>query len=178
MRTVPRLSLSLSVALGLVAIPLVAAPVAFGQSEEPTDPLAPRAATIAFDAHPPWVDGTRRADDPGVLHFEGDHTESSWESSDPRLSGTVTHTGNRDIYEGAAVMVESILFVVVNDDGRWIGPMTRGKVGSDWMATATLRGEGGYEGLTALVFLDFGMTPSGIAAVFPGEMPPVPLPAE
>ena len=41
-----------------------------------------------------------------------------------------------------------------------------------------LRGEGDYEGLTALIFLDFGMTPSGIAAVFPGEMPALPEPAE
>jgi hypothetical protein len=175
MRKVP--GLSLSVALGLVAIPLLAA-VAVGQSEEPTDPMRPRAATIAFDAHPPWVDGTRLADDPGVLHFEGDHTESSWESSDPRLSGMVTTTGNRDIYQGAAVMVESVLLEVANDGGRWVGPMTRGKVGSDYRASAVLRGEGDYEGFTALVFLDFGVTPSGIAAVFPGEMPAVPLPAE
>jgi len=172
------LGLSLSVALGLVAVSLLTAAVAVGQSEEPTDPMRPRAATIDFEGHPPWLDGTRRADDPGVLHFEGDHTEFPWESSDPRLSGTVTHTGNRDIYQGAAVMVDSAMLEVVNDGGRWIGPMTRGKVGTDWRGTALLRGEGGYEGLTALVFLDFGMTPSGIAAIFPGEMPPVPLPAE
>ena len=172
------LGVSLSLALGLVSMSLLTAAVAVGQSEEPTDPMRPRAATIDFEGHSLWLDGTRRADDPGVLHFEGDHTEFPWESSDPRLSGTVTHTGNRDIYQGAAVMVESATLEVVNDGGRWIGPMTRGKVGSDYRATALLRGEGGYEGLTALVFLDFGITPSGIAAVFPGEMPPVPLPAE
>jgi hypothetical protein len=176
MRTV--LGVSLSVALGLVAISLLPAAVAVGQSEEPIDPMRPRAATIEFDRHPVWVDGTRRADDPGVLHFEGDQTEFPLESSDPRLSGTVTHTGNRDIYQGAAVMVESIMLEVANEGGRWIGPMTRGKVGSDWRGTALLRGEGDYEGLTALVFLDFGAEGSGIAAIFPGEMPPVPLPAE
>jgi hypothetical protein len=73
-------------------------------------------------------------------------------------------------------MVESVTLEVANAGGRWIGPMNRGQVGSDGVGTATLRGEGGYEGLTALVFLDFGMTPYGIAAVFPGEMPPVPEP--
>jgi hypothetical protein len=172
------LGVSLSIALGLVAMSLLTAAVAIGQSEEPIDPMRPRAATIDFDGHPLWVDGTRSADDPGVLHFEGDHTEVPWESSDPRLSGMVTHTGNRDIYQGAAVMVQSVMLEVTNDGGRWIGPMTRGKVGSDHRGTAVLRGEGDYEGLTALIFLDFGMTPSGIAAVFPGEMPALPEPAE
>ena len=64
------LGLSLSVALGLVSMSLLTAAVAVGQSEEPTDPMRPRAATIDFEGHPPWLDGTRRADDPGVLHFE------------------------------------------------------------------------------------------------------------
>ncbi len=172
------LGVSLSVALGLVAMSLITAVVAVGQSEEPTDPMRPRAATLDFDGHPPWVDGTRRVDDSGVLHFEGDRTENRWESSDPRLSGTVTTIGNRDVYQDAAIILESILLEVVNDGGRWIGPLTRGKVGSDYRGTAVLHGEGSYEGLTALIFLDLGMKPSGIAAIFPGEMPPVPLPAE
>ena len=149
-----------------------------GQSAEPTDPMRPRAATIDFGEFLSGSDGTRRADDPGVVHYEGDHSEFRWESSDPRLSGTVTTTGNRDIYQGAPVTVESVTLEVVNDGGRWSGPLTQGTVGSESRGTALLRGEGGYEGLTALIFLEWGSPPTAIAAIFPGEMPPVPLPAE
>ncbi len=147
------------------------------QSEEPTDPMRPRAASIDFGEYLSGSDGTRRADDPGVVHYEGDHSEFRWESSDPRLSGTVTTTGNRDIYQGAPVTVESVTLEVVNDGGRWSGPLTQGTVGSDSRGTAVLRGEGDYEGLSALIFLEWNSTPpTAFAAIFPGEMPPVPEP--
>jgi hypothetical protein len=74
--------------------------------------------------------------------------------------------------------VQSATYEVVNDGGRWLGTSTALKLpdlGSK--DVAMLQGEGDYEGLTAYVTMDWAADPPVLrAAIFPGEMPPLPGP--
>lgn len=76
------------------------------------------------------------------------------------------------------MQVESATYEVVNEGGRWFGPATA-QAGPSLGNTDTilLRGEGGYAGLVAYVLMNGSTEPPRInAAIFPGEMPPVPEP--
>ena len=146
---------------------------------EPDDPMAPSGATIQITDFPFFAYGESRPDESGVLHELGRKVTMTWESSDPRLSGEVTYDGNRDIFSGnldLGVTVGTERFEIVNDSGRWVGQATGWLIPSQSVGDIVLlRGEGGYEGLSALVHIDWSDGSIG-AVVFPGEMPPVPEP--
>lgn len=62
-----------------------------------------------------------------------------------------------------------------NDEGRWVGTATAFATYTFNTDTVVLHGEGAYEGLTAYVLMDGSTEPPKIqAAIFAGEMPPVP----
>ena len=64
----------------------------------------------------------------------------------------------------------------MNDGGRWVGQATGWLIPSQSVGDIVLlRGEGPYEGRSALVHIDWSDGSIG-AVVFPGEMPPVPEP--
>ena len=174
-------TLRLSMA-GAVIVVLLAGPIAVvGQSEEPSDPMAPAVATIEVTSIEEVSPGTMKSGG-GLVHVEGVQHEHVWTASDPRLSGTVTSIGNHDVYPDVPMEVQSATYEVVNDGGRWLGTSTALKLpdlGSK--DVAVLRGEGDYEGLTAYVTMDWAAEPPALrAAIFPGEMPPLPepIPAE
>ncbi len=115
-----------------------------------------------------WVDGALRGK--GLLYA------STWEASDSRLSGALSITANRDLYEKEEMFVASLSAAVENDDGGWAGSGTvleGEEVGETW--TLVMQGHDAYEGLTAYVV----MGPGGLSfdtAIFPGGMPELPAP--
>jgi hypothetical protein len=73
--------------------------------------------------------------------------------------------------------VGSESFTVTNDGGRWVGQAIGMQVcdqaGYD---TIVFRGEGGYEGLSAVMVIDYYKGTQN-AVVFPGQMPSMPEPS-
>jgi hypothetical protein len=170
MRTL-RLSL-----VGMVILVLLGAPTTVvGQSPTPLDPMRAGGATITFGVVDFVSEGTSERDDTGTVRERGTHVELAFSSSDPRLSGDVTYLANLDKFgDGSSVHTET--YEVVNDDGRWFGTSQGMEVpGLVWGDSVLLRGEGGYEGLSALLWID-GMRNEISAVIFPGEMPPLPEP--
>jgi hypothetical protein len=127
----------------------------------------------------------------GTAYLEqGREMTMRWEASDPRLSGEVTCAGDRLVgRDGSFVEAES--FAIINDGGRWIGrstghylapPAPDLVVGSGLLPggdvhadVVLLRGEGGYEGLSAVVEADWSANPPAISgAIFSGALPTAP----
>lgn len=86
----------------------------------------------------------------GVSHTRGPWWKITWEASDPRLSGTGTYVSNWNTEESTGLAYGASTYVLVNEDGRWVGPsLVFGSPGSDELLV--LQGEDAYEGLTAYV---------------------------
>ena len=135
--------------------------------------------------------GVMRPDDTRtVYHEQGRQMEMTWASSDARLSGDVICAGNREVNRDGS-FVESETFVITNDDGRWVGqsmglaaanPAPDVVVGNGLLPPSPdhedfilLRGEGGYEGLSAIVNADWSQVPAAITgSIFSGELPAAP----
>jgi hypothetical protein len=118
-------------------------------------------------------------------------------TTDPRFTGRYVLMSNHDTYhevagalEGGRLTVSSVIRRVENDVGAWIAAP---KVTARWVAEAdddgnvgqseqtipiepiTFFGEGDYEGLTAIVWLDPITVDSQIwGVIFEGEPPPAP----
>jgi hypothetical protein len=107
------------------------------------------------------------------------------EASDQRLSGDGVHRGASVVFQGfddgAGVMVIVNSTVrVENTDGAWSGggplfalPTTRRASGTD-QPTWVLTGEGGYNGLTALLRVDLGRVGYFRGVIFEGDLPAAP----
>lgn len=135
--------------------------------------------------------GLMRPDDArAVYHEDGRQLTMKWDSSDSRLSGAVTALCNRHINRDGS-LVESEVYEVVNDGGRWTGlstgiaaaPATSDLViGSGLLPSGPghedmvlFHGEGSYEGFSALVDIDWAQQPPEVkATVLEGDLPPVP----
>jgi hypothetical protein len=145
-----------------------------------------RQVGIEDEYWPPW---TPRPDGSAEVPF----TQDIWavESSDPRLSGTLTRdlTGrlwplNED--EGVHAVVMAGAVRIDNEDGTWRGTHS-GHSGLDDAGFYHLQGEGTYAGLTTVFHWVEGGAREGdyesfSGIVFPGPMPGFPdnpeLPAE
>ena len=155
---------------------------------------APGVAT-AQDVAPTWVtgdiqpvDGTcsnrDNGSDSGVARSAWTCTQTST-SSDPRLAGTVTKAWNEDTYqtdEGPISVGVDALYLR-NDDGGWScshGYVAKGTTpGTEPLtkSTFTCIGEGGYEGLTAILVSEqvAGAYAGEFAGlIFPGGLPAAP----
>jgi len=159
-------------------------------AEEAPDTLAPGIAKIEIPEADHKVikegDFTSRS---GVRRYEDLRQEWVWDASDPRLSGVVTTVDNWHSWLGQDMQVEATAYELVNDGGRWtgtgtglviesIGDLPYGRLNS---AMIVLDGEDGYEGLSALVYMDWADgygEPVIHGVIFPGEMPYPELPAE
>ena len=124
------------------------------------------------------------ASDAGVSRTEGQQTINRWIASDPRLSGEETVTANWHRYLSSDITVPeigvgSMTRVLVNDDGRWVGPAGFAfdmGITPDQRDIVVMRGEGAYQGLTAFIVMNLegtGYAPF-VGAIVPGEMPPFP----
>jgi len=108
------------------------------------------------------------------------------EASDPRLSGTATIVSSSDSHstpDGESIDVFVETYDIVNADGGWSGMLTGFKLPGDSgeiPSSLVLPGIGGYEGLTAVLIIDFaGSTAPGggipfEGAIFIGRPPPIP----
>ena len=107
-------------------------------------------------------DGTVTTDGDTTL-TDGVQFVNRWEASDPRLTGDVAYTGKWLWNEPQQVQVEANHRVLENDGGRWVGSgnaILGPTIGN--VDTVLLTGEGGYEGLTAYVIIDWGNGPGNV----------------
>ena len=126
-----------------------------------------------------------------VQQVRGYQCRSGWiGTTDPRFTGTYTSVANIDTYRGAEVAppegafnVWTVVRRVENDEGAWQGAATTAAWVNDpdaWFvgdppAVVVFTGEGGYEGLTAIVTIQERIVPSGVRGyIFEGSPPPVP----
>jgi len=156
--------------LALATVPTTGVAAQGEASREPSAVLG-----WALDETHVW-DGTSKEVD-GVLQRRGPQYSYTWTADDPRLSGEALWTGSGDRYRASPTFeVQTATWELVNDDGRWVGESVGlqgpGLGESD---TITLTGEGAYEGLGAIVIMDWGLGGGRFrGAIFPGEMPPLP----
>jgi hypothetical protein len=110
----------------------------------------------------------------------------TWTSSDPRLTGEVVRRWNDDIYETdeGTISVSMDAAYLRNDDGGWACTNSGLAKGSGTYAqevtggtdTHTCIGDGGYEGLSAILVLSAGQDFSEefVGLIFSGDFPPLP----
>ena len=137
--------------------------------------MAAAAVTGTTTFHEEVVGGSAAWED-DALRGRGLLFPTTWEASDPRLSGTQTIRANRDLYERLRMQVLTGTSLLENDDGRWVG--TAGHLGGAKLgetSTVVMHGEDAYEGLTAYVVMDLETQPASFsAAIFPGDVPELP----
>ena len=150
----------------------------------------------AEPVEPTWVTGTgfwapscsgpdSREVDGIVTRDRGRVCEPTrYEMSDPRLSGEASWRWNTDIYEtadGSVAFLHGATYLR-NDGGGWTCPVMRLQI--DATSTAQFNsddvmlctGDGGYEGLSALVVEETGPSGNVQALIFSGDAPPLPDP--
>jgi hypothetical protein len=164
-----------AIAIGLLA----GSAVGVAAQDEATDTMAPAYVTGTVTPGSVGSEGTTTYVD-DFIGLDGYESTDRLAASDPRLTGTVSYTGNSKIYEAARFDVQAGTVVLVSDDGRWVGTTTGLSSYGLNSDTVVLHGEDAYEGLTAYVLLDWTSSPASFkAAIFPGEMPAFPeMPTE
>lgn len=156
-----------------LAIGLLASPAASAVAQDVDMSPASVTGTATFLVEEA---GGSRAWSDGAIRGDGAVYSSTWDASDPRLSGDFMGTMNIDLYENLEMMVANGTATVENDEGRWVGTGTH--LGGSELGESTMfvmHGADAYEGLTAIVMLDQeGQPPSISAAIFPGDAPAYP----
>jgi hypothetical protein len=141
---------------------------------------------------PTWVTGEVRLapscsgpdiESDGVVTHQWNHVCSpqTWTASDPRLSGEVAASWNEDVYQtdDGPVTVNVQADFLHNDGGEWMCSTTSvyEQVGALTGVTSTCVGQGGYDGLSAVLVWPDDVWPYPFAGlIFSGDLPPVPEP--
>jgi hypothetical protein len=161
--------------------------VAQEEAEAPTDGSALLSFRVPFGG---WTTYSK----PSVE--EGRNTYRDWrrvidpvETGDPRISGQLWMNQDYDTLHDSRATVAVGHAGIDLDEGAWRGTFSgNGAAGYEGLALihVDLRGTGAYEGLSAMLFLYFDeasidhdlgdFDSEGI--VFPGELPPMPVPAK
>jgi len=109
----------------------------------------------------------------------------TWTASDPRFSGQVARRWNEDVYqtENGSVAVNTTVDFLRNDEGGWVCSSSNLYEGSGLFPTfltgktATCVGQGGYEGLSAILIEDEAEASYPfVGLIFAGGFPPEPEP--
>jgi hypothetical protein len=187
---------SLGLAAAVALFPLAGSSPA--NVAEPSPGPSSSSAPRSLDMAPAWVTGTASvvgttcgaptttSSGEGVASEWGLRcTGQSWEMNDPRLTGTAAVEWSQDIYDVAdgermAILVER--YDLQNDLGSWVcrsdavfAPYSGTLSSASDAETILCRGDGGYEGLTAILIGDWTTLPAPMrGAIFPGEPPPMP----
>jgi hypothetical protein len=182
---------------GIGGVLLIAQPFDQGGSvpgaEADADPVAPVWVTGTVGLASSCSGPTASAPEPSVQPEREHHRcgPQRWSTSDPRLTGTATDTWDMDVYvtDQAIYSVRAGTYEVHNESGTWLCHyrdglsygMGRYAVGAN-DETLTCTGDDAYEGLTAILFLDWTDSPPNdvplAGLIFSGEPPPLPeLPA-
>jgi hypothetical protein len=172
-----------------VALIIVGGSVTMAQTAY--DPLASGSVTIQIVDHALVAPGVMRPDETRSTYHETDRqTAMTWVSSDPRLSGEGLSAGNRDINRDGS-FIEHETYAIANDGGGWVGPgvglgvappmpnllVSNGPLPAspDHQDLVVLRGEGAYEGLSALVRIDWtSEPPAGSGTIVRGDLSEAP----
>jgi hypothetical protein len=155
-------------AIGLLAGSTVTA-------EDDADPMAAASVTGTLSTWKGTAPGEEGSAD-GSFTLTGAGWMTTWEATDPRLSGTAEVIANYKDNPFARAEIGAGIVSLENEGGRWEGRATTlsGEILGQ-ADTIVMRGQGGYEGLTAYILVDeVKRTFKGM--VFPGEMPPFPEP--
>ena len=109
----------------------------------------------------------------------------TWTASDPRFSGEVSRRWNEDVYQtdNGFMAVNTTVDFLRNDEGGWACSSSNLYEGFGLFPTnltgktATCVGQGGYEGLSAILVEDEaeGGGPF-VGLIFSGDFPPLPEP--
>lgn len=177
--------------LTTAALIVVAGAVVVGQSQAMTGELAAISSSIDIGDMRLVSPGILRPDETRTVYREhGRVTEMTFDSSDARLSGKVVAAGNRLVSRDGS-FVEAETYEIANADGRWTGQAT-GRLSArpasdlvigngllppapDHQDVVLLRGEGGYDGLSAVVDIDWSQQPlTASGTIFVGELPTAP----
>jgi hypothetical protein len=156
---------------------------------------APGAATEPVE--PTWVTGTGywapTCSGPTSTEVDGDVTReygyvcepTTWNTSDPRLSGEGSWRWTADVYtteEGQRALIHGAEYLR-NEGGGWTCPILRmaesSGINPSQYNSSDIQlcvGDGGYEGLSALVVWpgDNASVSSLVALIFSGDIPPIP----
>jgi hypothetical protein len=179
------LSPSLSVTAGTLVIAIVGV-FAIASPHEQDHRAGMSAETNGAGAVPVEVTGTGYGGNCGGGTFEEDGIivrqygalcEPTYQWSDPRLNGNVTWESNQDRYvDGSLLTIERMAISIENEDGAWrmrpsvvvAFPGSPRDVGPEvWV----LDGEGGYDGLTAVLSVNH-YDPHGF--IIDGDLPRAP----
>jgi hypothetical protein len=121
----------------------------------------------------------------GILKLRGLEREGPIDTTDPRMTGLLARAIDLDVHlagEGEEVAILTVQYQIVNDEGSWSGTSPGvGFNGADVAAeeevdfqTALLTGEGAYDGLSAILLVDFAQRDGGgdiKGVIYPGELP-------
>ena len=151
----------------------------------------------SVDVEPTWVTGTAEltedciksptTTDNGVVHERFDCPGQTWTADDPRLTGEVRKMWRLDGYrtEAGYRSVLANRHIVDTEDGTWECESVQVARGTGLMAgifqqeTITCVGDGSYEGLTAVVQMDWGEVGHPFEAVIlSGRVQPPPDPSD
>lgn len=167
-----------SLAVGLVAS------TAVGSAAQDGDPAGAASFTGTIGESAVVGEPTEAIVD-GELQIHGVEREGPIESTDPRLTGTLSRVIDFDVQrvnEGDEVAVITVQNRIVNEMGSWSGTSVGiGRMGPDVAAeeefnfhTILLTGEGAYDGLSAIVLADFGQREVGAdieGVIHQGDLP-------
>jgi len=109
----------------------------------------------------------------------------TWTASDPRFSGEVSRRWNEDVHktDNGFIAVNTTVDFLRNDEGAWVCTSSNLYEGFGLFPTpltgktATCVGQGGYEGLSAILVEDGDEAEAGfpfVGLVFSGDFPPLP----
>jgi len=150
-----------------------------GQEEELFGPMAPARVMGEFVHEGIVSEGTVEELGELMVRTEGAVSAYRWTSSDPRLGGHGTATGDwTGWYPPALVAAFETIWMIENEQGTWSGS-SRGvaSIGDEDPVNTdeqvVLVGSGAYEGLTAYLVLD-GDAETFLGAIIPAEMPELP----
>ena len=123
----------------------------------------------------------------GLDYTDGFASRGSMVSSDPRLTGTFTYTGNwlfdpaRATSDHNSTMIRTGTYELTNDGGSWIRRdhgLRRHRCRRRVPTSSTVfEGHGGYEGLTAVAIAShWDWRGEYVGTIFPAAMPENPEP--
>lgn len=175
-----------NVIVSLLTLSLLAgSAVAVAAQDGDTEPLSTSFTGKFTSQSDPLREGSGGVID-GIDHIEGLAARGSMISSDPRLTGTFIYTANWLIDTTAGTNTEHMAnilkagtYELTTDEGSWFGEITGfGNIdlGVNY-DVIVFEGRGAYEGLTAVVHVDWqNWLGEYVGTIFPAAMPEVPEP--
>ena len=163
--------------IGTLVLALAAASPVVGAAQSPgADVMTGALATwVTYIGQSCSVEQVQPVEDGAIQQMRGVRTICDVGLDDPRVSGTVTTTGNYDCHAEAGCVTWGQQ-EIIGPDGGWSGSFN-GVIDPDFTerAFAVLAGTGGYAGLTFVVHAvgPLNETPTVVGLIYEGSAPPI-----